>query len=380
LNKDKLIYIVAGEPSGDFIGGQLISKLSEKKSNLRFYGVGGINMENHNFKSLFPISELSVMGILPVLLKINSLFRRINNVVEDIIDKEPDIVVLIDSPDFNHRVAKRLKKKSFQSPVICYVAPSAWAWRENRVKSMTTDFDHLFCLLPFERDFFTHRGLKTTYVGHPVIPKILTNNNKESFREIYNIKKKPILVFLPGSRVSEIKRHIKPFKDAFNEIKKKIPDIILAIPIHRKNKSLIEREFKNSIIVLSEKEKFLLFKDANVACASSGTVTLELGLSLLPMLVIYKLDFLTWSIVRRLAKVRFISLINLVLNKNSVTELIQNKCNKNNIYQSLLGLFFDKEILDKQINDLKNFRKIILSDKDDPTEKAAKKILEFIEK
>ena len=180
--------------------------------------------------------------------------------------------------------------------------------------------------------------------------------------------------------MSEIKRHIKPFKDAFNEIKKKIPDIILAIPIHRKNKSLIEREFKNSIIVLSEKEKFLLFKDANVACASSGTVTLELGLSLLPMLVIYKLDFLTWSIVRRLAKVRFISLINLVLNKNSVTELIQNKCNKNNIYQSLLGLFFDKETLDKQINDLKNFRKIILSDNDDPTEKAAKKILEFIEK
>ena len=106
MNKDKLIYIVAGEPSGDFIGGQLISKLSEKKSNLRFYGVGGTNMENHNFKSLFPISELSVMGILPVLLKINSLFRRINNVVEDIIDKEPDIVVLIDSPDFNHRVAK----------------------------------------------------------------------------------------------------------------------------------------------------------------------------------------------------------------------------------------------------------------------------------
>ena len=380
MNKDKLIYIVAGEPSGDFIGGQLISKLSEKKSNLRFDGVGGINMENHNFKSIFPISELSVMGIFPVLLKIRSLFKRINNVVEDIIDKEPDIVVLIDSPDFNHRVAKRLKKKSFQSPVICYVAPSAWAWRENRVKSMTINFDHLLCLLPFEKNFFTHRGLKTTYVGHPVIPKILTNNNKETFREIYSIKKKPILVFLPGSRESEIKRHIKPFKGAFNEIKKKIPDIILVIPAHKKNKSLIEREFKNSIIVLSEKEKFLLFKDANVACASSGTVTLELGLSLLPMLVIYKLDFLTWSVVSRLANVRFISLINLVLNKSSVTELIQKKCNKNNIYQSLLGLFFDKEIIDRQINDLKNFRKIILSDNDDPSEKAAKKILEFIKK
>ena len=118
MNKDKLIYIVAGEPSGDFIGGQLISKLSKKKPNLGFYGVGGVNMEKHNFKSLFPISELSVMGILPVLLKIKSLFKRINNVVEDIIDKKPDIVVLIDSPDFNHRVAKRLKKKSFRSKVI----------------------------------------------------------------------------------------------------------------------------------------------------------------------------------------------------------------------------------------------------------------------
>ena len=179
-------------------------------------------------------------------------------------------------------------------------------------------------------------------------------------------------------RQSEIKRHIKPFKDAYKYIKEKIPDIVLTIPSAEKNYNFIKDEFRDSIIITNEREKFCLFKEANVACAASGTVTLELGLSLIPMVVIYKLDFLTWSIVSRLAKVQFISLVNLVLNKNSVQELIQSNCNKKNISKSVLDLFLDKEIIENQLNDLKDFKKIIIEDKKNPSEKAANKILEFL--
>ena len=368
---------MAGEPSGDFIGSEIISELIKKNSNLKFDGVGGNFMENHEFSSIFPMSDLTVMGILPVLMKINKLLKRINQVTEDILIKKPDLVILIDSPDFNHRVAKRLKKKSFKSPVICYVAPTVWAWRQNRVKSMSKNFDHLLSLLPFEKDFFIKHGLETTYVGHPVIPKLNEASNN-SFRETYNLKKKPILIFLPGSRQSEIKRHIKPFKDAYKDVKKKIPDMVLTIPTEEKNYNFIKDEFPESIIITNESEKFCLFQEADVACASSGTVTLELGLSLIPMVVIYKLDFLTWSIVSRLAKVPFISLINLVLSKNSVQELIQSNCNKKNIYKSILNLFLDKDIIEKQLSDLKEFKRVIIGDKKNPSEKAASKILEYL--
>ena len=179
MSKKKLIYLVAGEPSGDFLGSEIISNLIKSNSNLKFDGVGGALMQNHDFKSIFPMSDLSIMGIFPVLLRINKLLKRINQVADDIINKKPDLVILIDSPDFNHRVAKKLKKKSFCSPIICYVAPTVWAWRQNRAKSMSKNFDHLFSLLPFEKDFFIKHGLETTYVGHPVISKL---NNLEKKR------------------------------------------------------------------------------------------------------------------------------------------------------------------------------------------------------
>ena len=378
MSKKKLIYLVAGEPSGDFLGSEIISNLINSNSSLKFDGVGGTLMQNHNFKSIFPMSDLSIMGILPVLLRINKLLKRINQVTDDIINKKPDLVILIDSPDFNHRVAKKLKKKSFCSPIICYVAPTVWAWRQNRAKSMSKNFDHLFSLLPFERDFFIKHGLETTYVGHPVISKLNNLEKKDSFRENYNLEKKPVLIFLPGSRQSEIRRHIKPFREAYIEIKKKIPDLVLAIPTEEKNYRFMKEQFNDSLVITDERDKFLLFREANVACAASGTVTLELGLSLIPMVVIYKLDFLTWSIVSRLAKVRFISLINLVLNKKSVQELVQTDYNKQNVVKSVLDLFFDKNVIEDQISDLKKFKEIIEGDNKNPSEVAANKILEYL--
>ena len=377
MKKEKAIYLVAGEPSGDFIGSEVISELLKLYPNMSIHGVGGHFMEKFNFKSLFPMNELSIMGIIPVLLKIVPLYRRINQVVEDILFKNPDIVILIDSPDFNHRVAKKLRKKLFKSPIICYVAPTVWAWRQKRVKSMARDFNHLLSILPFEGKFFNDNGLNTTYVGHPVIPKI-NINSEETFRSKYKVNDDPVLIFLPGSRDSEIKRNIKPFKIAFIEIQKQIPNIKLVIPVNKKKKPLIDKYFDNAIFISDESDKFLLFKEADVACATSGTVTLELGLTLTPMVVIYKLDFITWSIVSRLAKVKFVSLVNLVLNKPSVEELLQSRCSPKNISKSVLEILKKDKIYLNQKKDLQKFKGLIENNYMSPSKKAAETIYNIL--
>lgn len=377
MKKEKAIYLVAGEPSGDFIGSEVISELLKLYPNMSIHGVGGHFMEKFNFKSLFPMNELSIMGIIPVLLKIVPLYRRINQVVEDVLSKNPDIVILIDSPDFNHRVAKKLRKKLFKSPIICYVAPTVWAWRQKRVKSMARDFNHLLSILPFEGKFFNDNGLNTTYVGHPVIPKI-NINSEETFRSKYKVNDDPVLIFLPGSRDSEIKRNIKPFKIAFIEIQKQIPNIKLVIPVNKKKKPLIDKYFDNAIFISDESDKFLLFKEADVACATSGTVTLELGLALTPMVVIYKLDFITWSIVSRLAKVKFVSLVNLVLNKPSVEELLQSRCSPKNISKSVLEILKKDKIYLNQKKDLQKFKGLIENNYMSPSKKAAETIYNIL--
>ena len=377
MKKEKAIYLVAGEPSGDFIGSELISELLKLYPDMSIHGVGGHFIEKFNFKSLFPMNELSIMGIIPVLLKIVPLYRRINQVVEDVLSKNPDIVILIDSPDFNHRVAKKLRKKLFKSPIICYVAPTVWAWRQKRVKSMARDFNHLLSILPFEGKFFNDNGLNTTYVGHPVIPKI-NINSEETFRSKYKVNDDPVLIFLPGSRDSEIKRNIKPFKIAFIEIQKQIPNIKLVIPVNKKKKPLIDKYFDNAIFISDESDKFLLFKEADVACATSGTVTLELGLALTPMVVIYKLDFITWSIVSRLAKVKFVSLVNLVLNKPSVEELLQSRCSPKNISKSVLEILKKDKIYLNQKKDLQKFKGLIENNYMSPSKKAAETIYNIL--
>ena len=377
MQEKKIIYFVAGEPSGDFIGSEIISELLKIYPSPSIYGVGGHYMAKFSFKSLFPMSDLSVMGILPVLLRIRSLYKRINQVVEDILSKNPDIVILIDSPDFNQRVAKKLRKKSFKSKIVCYVAPTVWAWRQKRVKSMAKDFDHLLSILPFEDEFFSKNGLNTTYVGHPAIP-LIKQSNEKIFRLKYKINDNPILIFLPGSRDSEIKRHVKPFKEAFSKIKETIPNLTLAIPINDKKKHLISPYFKDAIIITDEEEKLLLFKEADAACASSGTVTLELGLSLTPMVVIYKLDFITWAIVSRLARVKFVSLVNLVLNKSSVTELLQNKCSPKNITKSILELLTNHKTSSNQKKDLLEFKNVMEDGSMTPSKRAAKTIQEIL--
>ena len=372
------IYIVAGEPSGDILGDQLIKSLESKFNSPIFNGVGGERMQSNNFTSLFDMSDISIFGIFPVLRKLFFLMNKINDVVKDISQKKPDIIILIDSPDFNHRVAKKVKKYLPDVPIVCYVAPTVWAWRQGRAKKMSEYFDYLLSVIPFEVNFFEKYGLKTSYVGHPFIEKV-KNINDITFSEKYDLDKSKTIIFLPGSRKIEIERHSPVMVQAIDYLKDQNLNLNILIATGQKQLDQIRDYFTDIQIITDDYEKYSLFKKADFACAASGTVTLELGLTETPTIVIYKMDKLTWFFISKMVKVKFVSLVNLILGRESSKELLQDNFNKENLIDELSKLLSDEDGQKKQINDLKEFNAIMNQNIDNPSENASKIIKRLLE-
>ena len=372
------IYIVAGEPSGDILGDLLIKSLETKFNSPIFNGVGGERMQSNNFTSLFDMSDISIFGIFPVLRKVFFLMSKINDVVIDISQKKPDIIILIDSPDFNHRVAKKVKKYLPDVPIVCYVAPTVWAWRQGRAKKMSEYFDYLLSVIPFEVNFFEKYGLKTSYVGHPFIEKV-KNINDITFSENYDLDKSKTIIFLPGSRKIEIERHSPVMVQAIDYLKDQNLNLNILIATGQKQLDQIRDYFKDIQIITDDYEKYSLFKKADFACAASGTVTLELGLTETPTIVIYKMDKLTWFFISKMVKVKFVSLVNLILGRESSKELLQDNFNKENLIDELSKLLSDEDGQKKQINDLKEFNAIMNKNIDNPSENASKIIKRLLE-
>jgi len=372
------IYIVAGEPSGDILGDQLIKSLESKFNSPIFNGVGGERMQSNNFTSLFDMSDISIFGIFPVLRKLFFLMNKINDVVKDISQKKPDIIILIDSPDFNHRVAKKVKKYLPDVPIVCYVAPTVWAWRQGRAKKMSEYFDYLLSVIPFEVNFFEKYGLKTSYVGHPFIEKV-KNINDITFSEKYDLDKSKTIIFLPGSRKIEIEKHSPVMVQAIDYLKDQNLNLNILIATGQKQLDQIRDYFTDIQIITDDYEKYSLFKKADFACAASGTVTLELGLTETPTIVIYKMDKLTWFFISKMVKVKFVSLVNLILGRESSKELLQDNFNKENLIDELSKLLSDEDCQKKQINDLKEFNAIMNKNIDNPSENASKIIKRLLE-
>ena len=372
------IYIVAGEPSGDILGDQLIKSLESKFNSPIFNGVGGERMQSNNFTSLFDMSDISIFGIFPVLRKLFFLMNKINDVVKDISQKKPDIIILIDSPDFNHRVAKKVKKYLPNVPIVCYVAPTVWAWRQGRAKKMSEYFDYLLSVIPFEVNFFEKYGLKTSYVGHPFIEKV-KNINDITFSEKYDLDKSKTIIFLPGSRKIEIERHSPVMVQAIDYLKDQNLNLNILIATGQKQLDQIRDYFTDIQIITDDYEKYSLFKKADFACAASGTVTLELGLTETPTIVIYKMDKFTWFFISKMVKVKFVSLVNLILGRESSKELLQDNFNKENLINELSKLLSDEKGQKKQINDLKEFNAIMNQNIDNPSENASKIIKRLLE-
>ena len=335
IYKKPKIYIVAGEPSGDILGDQLIKSLQTKFDSPIFNGVGGEKMQSNNFRSLFDMSHISIFGIFPVIKKLFFLLRKINDVVNDIVQIKPDIIILIDSPDFNHRVAKKIKRYLPDIPIICYVAPTVWAWRHGRAKKMSKYFNYLLSVIPFEVNFFEKYGLKTTYVGHPFIEKVKKIDDKNFSNQLDLLNGDKTIIFLPGSRRSEIERHSPIMSQAIEYLRSQDLKINILIATGHKQLNQIREYFPDIKVITDDNEKYSLFKIADFACAASGTVTLELGLTETPTIVIYKMDKFTWFFISRMVKVKFVSLVNLILGRESSKELLQDNYTKENLIDEL---------------------------------------------
>jgi len=336
------VFLSAGEPSGDFLGGQLMKALKDQLGDrVRFVGLGGSLMAAEGLSSLFPIEELSIMGLAEIIPHIRRIRNHIQETIKAIEEIRPDIVVTIDSPGFNFRVGKILKKRTKSIPLVHYVAPSVWAWRPGRARSVAQFLDHLLVLLPFEPPYFIKEGLATTYVGHPVVELGLDQLNDPTFRKRHKIRASaPILTLLPGSRRGEITRLLPIFQETVIRLQQKFPDIHVVIPTLPHLVDQIKAQFTLPVtIVTAPLEKFATYKESQAALAASGTVSLELAAAGVPMVIAYKVNAITHFLLRCLVKVKYACLVNLLMNKEVVPERLQGDCTPEKLTAALEGFF-----------------------------------------
>jgi lipid-A-disaccharide synthase len=338
------IMLVAGEPSGDALGGQLIKGLqSVVEGGAEIIGVGGPQMRNAGLQSLFSLDDTSVMGLREVLPRIPRILRRIRQAAAFAKQMQPDIAVMIDSPDFTHQVAKRIRHIAPDIRLIDYVAPQVWASRPGRAKAMAKYFDHVLCLLPFEVPFFEAAGLKATFVGHPVVERVPSMGQGSAFRSRHGLgAHERVLLLLPGSRTSEIRFLWPIFRQAIERTESKVGALSIVLPtvptVSGKIHALVSEWGRRVIVVEDTSDKSGAFDAADVALAASGTVSTELALSATPMVIGYRVGSLTAAIARPFIKVPFITLVNLILEREAIPEFVQEKCTADNLSAELVRL------------------------------------------
>ncbi|HEY0107904.1 MAG TPA: lipid-A-disaccharide synthase [Rhizomicrobium sp.] len=377
---------VAGEPSGDLLGGQLMSALRAiAGDSVIIFGMGGPAMEAQGLKSLFPLKDTAVMGLREVVPKIPVILRRVADIALVAMARRPDAVVLIDSPDFNHRIARRLKRLAPEIPVINYVAPQVWASRQYRARAMARDFDLLLALLPFEPPFFEKYGLHTLFVGHPVIERAKRMTGGPQLRARLGIAADaPVLCVLPGSRTSEIRFILPVFKEAVAQIARRVPGLVTLLPtvphVAAKVRAGTQGWATPLHVIEGDEDKYAAFKAANAALAASGTVTTELALARTPMAVAYRVGGLTYALAQVLFRFKYFALVNLLLDREAVPELLQHKATPKALADAVVPLLTDKSAAARQIADLDAVARLLGEGSEPPSLRAARAILEFLPK
>jgi lipid-A-disaccharide synthase len=370
------VFLVATEESGDRLGAALMQALKATHgADVTFCGVGGYEMAAEGLPSLFRIDDLAIVGIAGITQALPMILGRIRQTARAALAERPDVMVIIDSPDFTHRVARRVRKADRSIPIVNYVSPSVWAWRPGRARAMRRYVDHVLALLPFEPE--VHRklgGPACTYVGHPLVEQIdeLRPNELESLRRNDG---PPILLVLPGSRKNEIRRLIEPFGRTIERIAKSVWPLDIVIPTTPHLQDVVVREtahwpLKPQIVVKRE-DRRAAFRNARAALAKSGTVTLELGISGVPMIAAYKVSGLEAMIARRLIRVPSVILTNLVLGENLVPEFIQTDCTPDKLSQALLPLLQDGPARQRQLDGFARLDEIMEIGRAQPARRAA---------
>ena len=373
------VYLIAGEPSGDILGMRLMTAIRALggSDSITFSGVGGPLMEGEGLTSLFPMSDLTVMGLTEVLPRIPMIFGRIRQTAADIRTSKPDVIVTIDAPDFCFRVAKRLS--GLNIPIVHYVAPSVWAWRPGRANKVARLVDHVMCLLPFEPPYFERAGVDATFVGHSILESGAGAGDSDTFRRTHRIPETtPVLVVLPGSRKGEVSRLLDVFGETIKQAQAKIDDLQVVIPTVANVADAVRtgtQGWTNTIIVEGEAEKYDAFAAANAALAASGTVSLELAMAGVPSIIGYRVSALSAMIAKRLIRVKYASIVNIILDKEAMPEFIQERCTADQMAPALIDLLAGGASRDLQSGDIAQALKALQSDDEPPSTTAAKVVI-----
>jgi lipid-A-disaccharide synthase len=379
------IFLIATEESGDRLGAQLMKVLRQRLGGaVRFEGVGGQAMAREGLTSLFPMEELSIIGLTAVVRQLRKVLRLIARTVEAILHAKPDILVIIDSPDFNHRVAKRVRARNPVIPIVDYVSPSVWAWRPGRARAMRAYIDHVLALLPFEPEEYRRlQGPPCSYVGHPLTEQLatLTPSTEEARRRH---EKPPVLLVLPGSRRSEIRRHLSVFGQAMQRLWAAGEEFEAILPTMPHLSEMVREGVKEwnvaPRIVVGEPEKRAAFRIANAALAKSGTVTLELALAAVPMVAAYRTGAAEALILRRLIKAKTVILANLVVGENVVPEFLQEDCTPNRLFGALREILADSPLRRRQLAAFSTIGNIMATGNQSPSVRAADIVLAVMHK
>lgn len=378
-NKIQSVYIIAGEKSGDMIGAGIIDEIKKINSDVKITGVGGPEMSKRNFVSFFPMNKISLMGFFEILPHIFYLKKLIKQTVDDIINKKPDVVVTIDSPGFCYRVVSLLKKLHPEIYTIHIVAPSVWAYKPSRAKKFAKIYDHMLTLFSFEPPFFHKENMEATCIGHPVFEQKFGNGNK--FRKAHGISDNTkIIVVTPGSRHGELTRHLPVFIPALELLVQSSSTPIIICFVMNYGVEILEYYLQKVtfkyLIINDEKERLQAYAAGNLALAKSGTNTLEIAASKVPMIVGYKMNILTFLIVKMMIKVRYASIINIIADKEIIPEFLQSNCNVMNLFLGMQKILNNKQAHDKQIkNATEILYQIGYKSGNTPSHNAAKVIL-----
>ncbi len=379
------IFLIATEESGDRLGAHLMKVLRQRLGGaVRFEGVGGQAMTREGLTSLFPIEELSIIGLAAVVRQLPKVLRLIRETVAAVMRTQPDILVIIDSPDFTHRVARRVRARDPAIPIIDYVSPSVWAWRPGRARAMLVYIDHVLALLPFEPDEYRRlRGPPCSYVGHPLIEQLssLRPNVEEQRRRD---EAPPVLLVLPGSRRSEIEHHLAVFGETVARLRAEGIEFEPILPTMPHLSKVVRDGVKNwkvaPQVVVGEQEKRAAFRIAHAALAKSGTVTLELALAGVPMVAAYRTGAAEAWILRRAIHVTSVILANLVLGENVVPEFLQQDCTPEKLSGRLREILTDSPLRQRQLKAFARIDGIMSTGNQPPSVRAADIVLATLRK
>ena len=382
------IFIIAGEDSGDKLGSAIMDSLiAATDDSLNFVGIGGIGMTSRGLRSLFPMSELSVMGFIEIASQYTKLKKRINETVFSILHEKPDILLTIDAPEFCFRVAKKIKLINKDIPIAHYVAPTVWAWRPGRAKNISNFIDHILALFPFEPPYFRDVEINCDFVGHPIVSENLADEDSiTEFKKEFSITDEPIILCLPGSRKAEIDRLMPVFGKTLDRFSNILPDARFILPstpdVYEYSKIYLEHMPKDLVFLTPEKfglEKYLQFKKASfkiscLALAASGTVSLELAANNTPMVIGYDMNFFSRNIVGLMLKTDTVNLVNLITGNRSIPECIGSNFNCDNLFLEMVRVYSNSQ---SQIKDFKTTMDLLGINNLSPNIRAANSLLKF---